>query len=164
MNLAWAFVDAEYKTFLAGNCWVAYTWHTGIDDPGRENAGDSFCNRSGDRPGGEPKNYAVISVKKDFEVADGVYAYVQGDFSHTSEIILDGSNDPFAIQESYNVVNLRFFMNFEQADVDVVVWARNLLDEEYINRTNFNTPIQDGKLNAYMAEPATFGVTVKKRF
>jgi len=164
VNLAWAFVDAEYKTFLAGNCWVAYTWHTGIDDPGRENAGDSFCNRSGDRPGGEPKNYAVLSVKKDFEVADGVYGYVQGDFSHTSEIILDGSNDPFAIQESYNVVNLRFFMNFEEQDMDVVVWARNLLDEEYINRTNFNTPIQDGKLNAYMAEPATFGVTVKKRF
>ena len=98
------------------------------------------------------------------QVADGVYAYVQGEFSHTSEIILDGSNDPFAIQESCNVVNLRFFMNFEQADVDVVVWARNLLDEEYINRTNFNTPIQDGKLNACMAEPDTFGVTVKKRF
>ncbi|MFT5550252.1 MAG: iron complex outermembrane receptor protein, partial [Candidatus Azotimanducaceae bacterium] len=134
------------------------------DDPGRENAGDSFCNRSGDRPGGEPKNYAVISVKKDFELADGIYSYIQGDFSHTSEVILDGSNDPYAIQDGYNVVNLRLFMNFEDVDMDVVVWARNLLDEDYINRTNFNTPIQDGKLNAYMAEPATFGVTVKKRF
>ena len=55
-------------------------------------------------------------------------------------------------------------MNFEDMDMDVVVWARNLLDEEYINRTNFNAPLQTGKLNAYMAEPTTFGVTVKKRF
>jgi iron complex outermembrane receptor protein len=164
VNFAWAFVNAEYKTFKGGNCYVAYTWHTGIDDPGRENATDQFCDRSGDRPGGEPEHYAVISVKKDFEIADGVYSYVQGDFSHTSEIILDGSNDPYAIQDSYNVVNLRFFMNFEDADTDVVIWARNLLDEEYINRTNFNAPLQTGQLNAYRSEPATFGMTVKKRF
>lgn len=164
VNLAYAFVNAEYKTFEAGNCWVAYSWHTGIDDPGRQNATDQFCDRSGDRPGGEPEHYAVLSVKKDFELADGVYAYVQGDFSHTSEIILDGSNDPYAIQDSYNVMNLRLFMNFEDADIDVVVWGRNILDEEYVNRTNFNAPLQAGKLNAYMSEPATFGVTLKKRF
>ena len=89
---------------------------------------------------------------------------MQGDFSHTSEIILYCSNDPFAIQDGYNVVNLRFFINFEDADTDIVVWARNLLDEEYINRTNFNALLQTGKLNAYMSEPATFSVTVKKRF
>jgi outer membrane receptor protein involved in Fe transport len=164
VNFAWAFVDAQYKTFEGGNCWVAYSWHTGIDDPGRQNATDQFCDRSGDRPGGEPEHYAVISVKKDFELADGIYSYIQGDFSHTSEIILDGSNDPYAIQDAYNIVNLRLFMNFEDMDMDVVVWARNLLDEEYINRTNFNAPLQTGKLNAYMAEPTTFGVTVKKRF
>lgn len=164
VNFAWAFVDAEYKTFKGGNCWVAYTFHTGIDDPGRQNPTDQFCDRSGDRPGGEPENYAVISVKKDFEIADGVYSYLQGDVSHTSEVVLDGSNDPYAIQDAYNIVNLRFFMNFEESDMDVIVWARNLLDEEYINRTNFNAPLQSGKLNAYMAEPATFGVTVKKRY
>ena len=106
----------------------------------------------------------MISVKKDFESVEGVYSYVQGDFSHTSEIILDGSNDPYAIQDGYNVVNLRLFMNFENADVDVVVWAHNLLDKEYSNRVNFNALLQLGKLNAYMAEPATFEVTVKKRF
>lgn len=66
------------------------------------------------------------------------YGYVQGDFSHTSDILLDGSNDPYAIQDGYNVVNLRLLMNVEEQDMDVVVWARNLLDEECINRTNFN--------------------------
>ncbi|MEP1553351.1 TonB-dependent receptor, partial [Paraglaciecola sp.] len=164
VNLAYAFVDAEYKSFEGGNCWVAYTWHTGIDDPGRQNEDDQFCDRSGDRPGGEPKHYAVVSVKKDFEISDGIYAYVQGDFSHTSDIVLDGSNDPYAVQDAYNVVNFRFFMNFEEYDMDLIAWGRNVLDEEYINRTNFNAPLQEGKLNAYMSEPATFGVTVKKRF
>jgi iron complex outermembrane receptor protein len=52
VNFAWAFVNAEYKTFKGGNCWVAYTWHTDIDDLGRQNATDQFCDRSGDRPVG----------------------------------------------------------------------------------------------------------------
>jgi iron complex outermembrane recepter protein len=164
VNLAYALVKAEYKTFERGNCWVAYTWHNGVDDPGRQNPTDRFCDRSGDRPGGEPENYLVLSVKQDFELADNIYAYVQGEYSYTSEIILDGSNDPYAVQDAYSLLNLRFFMNFTDMDMDVIFWARNALDEEYINRTNFNAPIQDGKLNAYMAEPRTFGVTVKKRF
>jgi iron complex outermembrane receptor protein len=164
VHLGYALVKAEYKTFAAGNCWTAYTWHTGIDDPGRVNPTDNFCDRSGDRPGGEPENYAVLSIKKNFEIGDGIYSYVQGEYSYTGDIILDGSNDPYAIQESYNILNLRFFMNFSDYDMDLILWGRNVTDEEYVNRTNFNTPLQEGKLNAYMAEPATYGVTVKKRF
>jgi outer membrane receptor protein involved in Fe transport len=164
VNLGYALVKAEYKTFESGNCWTAYTWHTGIDDPGRVNEDDGFCDRSGDRPAGEPENYAVLSVKKDFEVSDSIYAYIQGEFTYTGEIILDGSNDPYAVQDAYNVMNLRLFMNFTDYDMDVILWGRNVLDEEYVNRTAFNTTLQEGKLNAYMAEPATYGVTVKKRF
>ncbi|WP_131811827.1 TonB-dependent receptor domain-containing protein, partial [Paraglaciecola hydrolytica] len=164
VNLAYAMVKAEYKTFERGNCWVAYTWHTGVDDPGRQNPTDRFCDRSGDRPGGEPENYLVLSLKQDIDLADNIYAYVQGEYTYTSDIILDGSNDPYAVQDSYNLLNFRFFMNFTDMDMDLIFWARNALDEEYVNRTNFNTPLQDGKLNAYMAEPRTMGVTIKKRF
>lgn len=164
VNFAYALVNAEYETFEAGNCWVAYTWHTGDDDPGRQNPTDQFCDRSGDRPAGEPESYAVVSVKKDFEISDSIYAYVLGEYSYTGEIILDGSNDPYAVQDAYNVLNLRLFFNFSDYDMDLVFWGRNILDEEYINRTNFNTPLQEGKLNAYMSEPATYGVTLRKRF
>ena len=79
-------------------------------------------------------------------------------------MFLDGSNDPFSKQDSYSLMNARLFMNFSDYDLDVIIWGRNVLDEEYINRTNFNTPLQEGKLNAYVSEPATYGVTFKKRF
>lgn len=167
VNFAYALVSAEYKTFEAGNCWTAYTWHTGVRDPGRgttDGVDNSFCDRSGDRPGGEPEDYAVVKVKKDFDITDDIYAYVMAEYSYTGDIVLDGSNDPYAIQDSYNVLNLRLFMNFTDYDMDVILWGRNVTDEEYVNKTNFNTPLQEGKFNAYMAEPATFGVTVKKRF
>ncbi|MFT5162506.1 MAG: iron complex outermembrane receptor protein [Alteromonadaceae bacterium] len=79
-------------------------------------------------------------------------------------MVLDGSNDPLMQQGSYDLMNLRFYVNIEQYDMDVILWGRNILDEEYINRTSFNTPIQDGQINAYVAEPATYGITIKKRF
>lgn len=164
INLGYALVNAEYETFERGNCWVAYTWHTGVDDPGRVNPTDQFCDRSGDRPAGEPENYAVLKVKKELDFSDSIYTYLQAEYSYTSDIILDGSSDPFAVQDSYNLLNLRLFMNFLDYDMDVIFWGRNVTDEEYVNRTIFNTPIQEGKLNGYVAEPATYGVTIKKRF
>ena len=55
-------------------------------------------------------------------------------------------------------------MNIEAYDMDVILWGRNIFDEEYMNYTDFNTPIQEGKLNTYLPDPATFGITFKKRF
>ena len=38
---------ADFEEFDRGNCWISYTFHTGIDDPGRANPQDPFCNRGG---------------------------------------------------------------------------------------------------------------------
>jgi len=168
VSLAYARVNAEYESFERGNCWVAYTWHTGIVDPGQESTDPAnpnpYCNRTGDRPSGEPQDTATLSLKKEFNLSDSIYSYLQIDYSYTGDMVLDGSNDPYAMQDAYSVVNARYFINMTDYDVDVILWARNMLDEEYINRTNFNAPLQTGKLNAYVTEPATFGLTVKKRF
>ena len=168
VHFAYALVKAEYKSFERGNCWNAYTWHTGISDPGQQSADllnpNPYCNRTGDRPAGEPEDFASLSIKKELSLADNIYAYVQADYSYTGDMVLDGSNDPYAMQDSYGLVNARFFMKLEQYDLDVILWGRNIFDEEYINRTNFNVPIQNGKMNAYVSEPATYGITVKKRF
>ncbi|PCI63516.1 MAG: TonB-dependent receptor [Gammaproteobacteria bacterium] len=168
VNLSYAYVDATYKTFKRGNCYNAYTFHTGLADPGQESTDplnpNGFCNRTGDRPAGEPKNVVIFKIKKDFNISDDIFAYVQADYNYTSNMVLDGSNDPFTIQDSYNVMNARLFFNFENYDMDVILWGRNILNENYINGTDFNTPLQNGKLNAYVSEPATYGITVKKRF
>lgn len=167
-NFAYGRVNAEYDIFIRGNCWIAYTWHTGIIDPGQESSDPAnpnpYCNRSGDRPGGQPEDYAMLRVKKEFSMSDNINSYLVAEFSYTGDIVLDGSNDPLAYQDSYSLLNLRWFMNFDNYDMDLIFWGRNVLDEEYIKHTNFNTPLQEGKLNAYVSDPVTFGVTVKKRF
>jgi len=168
LSFVYARVNAEYDKFDKGNCWIAYTWHTGIADPGQESldpaAPNPFCNRAGDRPGGEPEDYAMLKLKQEFSFSEDVNSYIAAEFSYTGDVVLDGSNDPYTQQDSYSLVNLRLFMNFEKYDMDVIIWGRNVLDEEYIKHIDFNTPLQEGKLNAYVADPATFGITLKKRF
>lgn len=168
INFAYAYINAEYDSFERGNCWNAYTWHTGTVDPGQESSDPAnpnpYCNRTGDRPSGEPEDYAVLRLTQDIDLASNIYSYAQLEYSYTGEMILDGSNDPYAIQDSYSLINARFFVNFENINLDVILWGRNLADEEYVNRTAFNTPLQDGKLNAYVTEPRTFGLTLKKHF
>ena len=168
VNFVYARVNAEYDNFMRGNCWTAFTWHTSITDSGQESSEPAvpnpYCNRSGDRPVGEPEDYAMIKLKQNFTISEDVMSYVMAEFNYTSDIILEGSNDPLAVQDSYSLLNLRFFMNFAKYDMDLIIWGRNVLNEEYIKRTSFNSPLQEGKLNAYVSDPATFGMTIRKRF
>ncbi|MCF2949780.1 TonB-dependent receptor [Paraglaciecola aquimarina] len=164
VNFAYAYTKAEFETFIAGNCWVASPFHTNTPDPGRAQPTDQFCDRSGDRLASQPEHYAVVKVKKDIPLSNNIYSYLQVEYSHTGDRVMDQSNDPLHYSDAYQLLNLRFFMNFAEQDMDVIVWGRNVLNEEYLANNTFNTPIQDGKINAYLAEPATFGVTLKKRF
>lgn len=171
-KLAYAKTKASYDSFVRGTCWTAYEFHNTPDgkapaDPGQEGTlanPNPYCNRTGDDPEAEPEDYLVLKLKKDFELSDSIYAYVMAEYSYQSEAWLDGSNDPLTLQSSYNLLNLRFFVNFDEYDTDLILWGRNVLDEKYVSGTNFNTPLQEGKLNGYVSEPTTFGITVKKRF
>jgi outer membrane receptor protein involved in Fe transport len=173
INFGYAYTKAEYETFKAGNCWVAYEFHNTADDqayadPGRtyDENGDanSFCDRSGDRLASQPEHYGVVKVKQDITFSEDIYSYLQLEYSHTSDMIMDGSSDPLHYSNSHQIMNLRLFMNFVEADLDVIIWGRNILDEEYVANNSFNTTIQDGKITGYVAEPATFGISIKKRF
>lgn len=174
VNFAYAYTKAKYKTFKEGNCWVAYEFHNTVDgapiaDPGTTydpvtGEANDVCDRSGDRLPTQPEHYGVVKVKKDFELSDNIYSYLQVEYSYTGDRLMDGSSDPLHYSDAYNLLNVRYFMNFAEQDMDLIFWARNILDEEYIAGNTFNAPIQDGKINGYVSEPATFGVTVKKRF
>ena len=85
------------------------------------------------------------------------------EYSYTGDMILGQNNDPLVEQGSYDLVNLRLAMLFENWDLEVTAWARNLLDEEYIG-TSFPGVLQAGKENAYPREPRTYGLTMRMDF
>lgn len=166
VNFAYARVDAEFDSFERGTCWVGYTWQTGNVDPGARQPGEEnfgSCDRSGDRVDGNSEDYFLLSGKKAFNFSNSISGYILGELTYASEIILDGNQDPFKIQDGYEQVNIRAGLRFEDYDVDLTLWGRNVTDEEVFG-TMFDVPIQDGKLMSYPQEPRTYGLTLNKQF
>lgn len=154
---------ANFKTFKKGTCWVAYTWHTEDDDPGRATPEDPFCARDGDRVGFEPQNSAALTVTQYFTLSD-IDGWVSVDYQYTGNVYLDDTNDPYKRSPAYQIVNARLNLYFADLDSHLTFWARNLFDEEYVARSGFDVPVQQGKIMAYPGAPRSYGVTVRKRF
>jgi outer membrane receptor protein involved in Fe transport len=82
-------------------------------------------------------------------------------------------------QEAYTLVNARVGLRGPEDRWAVEVWAQNLLDKDY-QQVAFNSPFQEGAVGApftdpnypggrqifstFLAEPRTFGVTLRGRF
>ncbi|TQV85254.1 TonB-dependent receptor [Exilibacterium tricleocarpae] len=166
VNLAYARINADFESFERGTCWVGFTWQTGVVDPGARAEGDpdfGSCDRSGDRVDGNSEDYLVVSGKKEFDLSNAISGYVLAEVTYSSEIILDGNQDPFKIQDDYERVNFRAGLRFDEYDIDLTLWGRNIFDEEVFG-TTFDVPIQDGKLMSYPQEPRTYGLTLNKQF
>ncbi len=170
---------ADFDEFQFGNCWAATPFRLGIPDPGGrvldENGnprpigpGDdpfspTFCDRSGGRLGTNPEDFLALGVRQDFRLSDSISGFGLLEYTYTGDMVLDQSNDPLSEQSPYDLWNLRVGLYFEQHDIEVTAWGRNIFDEEY-NGTVFPAVLQTGKLVGYRREPATYGVTVRKDF
>ena len=160
---AYIYNEAEFEEFQRGNCWVATPFQTGQPDPGRRNPGDTFCDRSGDRVFTNPKHTIILSATQSYSFTDNVMGYVHADYNYRSNTITDRNGDPLKRQGGFGLLNLRAGMVLEHFDLDIALWARNVLDEDY-HGAMFDAPLQSGKLVAYPREPRTYGVTVRKIF
>jgi outer membrane receptor protein involved in Fe transport len=85
------------------------------------------------------------------------------EYSSTSKQFTDGDLDPFSIEDGFEIVNARVGFNFESSNSSLTLWGRNITDERYYVGS-FDAPIQVGRMNAYPAEPATWGVSYHKNF
>jgi iron complex outermembrane receptor protein len=159
LTLGYAYNHGEYADFEGGPCWIATPFHTGLPDP--QANGDGSCDRSGGDLSSNPENSFVITGNKEFRFSDNVTGFVYGEYVYTDDRVTDVNNDPLKFADDYALVNLRAGVRLEQWDVLLTLWGRNILDEEYTN-TIADSVVQNGKLNAFYNEPATFGFTAKK--
>lgn len=163
VTAAYAHTIANFGEFESGNCWIASPFR-GTPDPGGDGTLEAeYCARDGDRIGTNPEDYLVLTARKDFMIATDISGFAMGEFSYTGDQIMDSSNDPYEFQDSYNMLNLRLGMRFNNTGTEFTLWGRNVTDTEYYG-TNFDPPLQDGKLNAYARDPATYGLTVRQAF
>jgi outer membrane receptor protein involved in Fe transport len=166
LTVAYAYNHAEYAEFEEGNCWVGTPWHTGIPDPGDptpEDDGDGPCDRSGGDLSGNPENVFVLTGNQEFSLGADLTGFVHGEYIYTDSRMTDLNNDPVKEDGSYELVNLRAGLIFEQWDAELAIWGRNIFDERYAN-TIADKVVQDGAFVAYPSESASWGITAKKHF
>ena len=162
ISAGYAYNDATFKTHVNANCWIATPLLTGQPDPGAS-AGNPFCDRSGDRINPNPEHFFTVAATKTFSIGSFMSAYAHADYNYRSNQFQDGNVDPIKLQSGYGLFNASLGVILEESDIDIKLWARNLFDEDYFG-THFDAPLQDGKVNAYIREPRTFGLTVRKNF
>ena len=166
--LAYSYTDAVFKTFEQGPCWSTTPWQTGTPDPKQQflpnGAPAPYCDRSGDRPYTQPKTKGVLTLEQEFSLSDDIYSYVAIEFNYVGDIYTEASGDEIALIDARNAINARVFFNLEEYDMDIVLWGRNIGDDAELSSQSLAAPLQQGKLLNFYKEPATYGVSVKKRF
>ncbi len=106
---------------------------------------------------------AMNSVTGRGEFSDTIDGFARAEWTYVGDQMMDANNDPFKALDSYDLLSLSAGFNLKQLNTEITIWGRNVTDERY-HHTNFDVPLQDGKLNAYPGEPRTYGVRLKVSF
>lgn len=104
----------------------------------------------------------VSSITYEFPIADGLIGVAYADARYSTEFFTGGF-DPNRVQDSFTTVNARFSLRQEAGDWSVDVWARNLFDTEYYRRV-IPATFQAGSYSAFLGDPATYGITLRRNF
>jgi outer membrane receptor protein involved in Fe transport len=157
----YAYNQGEYKSFVRGICWDATPFHTGEPDPG--DTGDVSCDRSGEAIPYNPEHRAQVALTQDFPMGNN-NMFFRAEYAFASEATTDGDNDPLTLQDDFGILNLRVGVDIADWNSTITLWGRNVTDERYYNGS-FDPPLLDnGRMNSYPSEIATWGVTFRKNW
>jgi len=146
--------EGEYITFLDGVAWDSSPFHTGVTDSG---------DRSGEAIPYNPEDRFMLALTQDIPIGNN-NAFFRAEYAHASETLTDGDNDPFTLQDSFGILNVRLGYEFTGAKATITLWGRNVTDERYYNGS-FDPPLLDtGRTNSYPSEPATYGISFRKNW
>jgi outer membrane receptor protein involved in Fe transport len=71
--------------------------------------------------------------------------------------------DPLKLQGGYGVLNARLGLGAPDGKWTVEIWGQNLADKGYY-QVAFDAPIQYEQIDAFLADPRTFGITFRTKF
>lgn len=147
--------EGVYETFKDATCWDATPFHTGV--------AQVTCDLDGFDMAYNPEDRFFLGVSKTFPMGNNEF-FVRAEYTYTSDSLTDGDVDPLTLQESYGLVNLRLGMNIDSWNSNITLWGRNITDERFF-RQSFDPPLLDnGRMDSYPSEPATWGITFRKNW
>jgi len=104
----------------------------------------------------------VSSVTWEFPIGDGLTGVAYADARYSSEFFTGGF-DPNRIQDSFTTANVRFSLRDANEAWQLDVFARNVFDQDYYRRV-IPATFQAGSYSAFLGDPRTYGVTLRRNF
>lgn len=154
--------DMEYDEFINGPCPVADTSGCTFRASATSPALVPVQDLSGRRLSGAAKFTGNMTATYTAPLTDALEGMIRGEVYYTSDRFLNTSLDPRQVQEGFALVNASVGVSSRDGGWQVQLWARNLLNEEYI-QGSFDSTLP-GNLNAYPGDPRTYGLTLRARF
>ncbi|MCU0976631.1 MAG: TonB-dependent receptor [Steroidobacteraceae bacterium] len=114
----------------------------------------------GSRASFAPEWSGTASVGYEWTVGDSLRLRGHVGGKYMSDYNTGSDLDPEKLQEAFWVANARLVLGSANDRWSVELWAQNLTDEDYI-QVAFDTPLQTGSWNAYLAAPRTYGATLR---
>jgi len=154
LSAAGAYTDAKYVTFT--NSPQANEVPT--SGPG----GSLTQDLSGVRLPGVSKFAYSLSADVAQPVSERLEVYARGDWLHRSGFNVSPVNSIYGNVPAYGLLNARLGIRTSDSQIDLSVWARNLLDKNYyISRSPGSFP---GQVSGTPGDPRTIGGTLRVKW
>ncbi len=89
--------------------------------------------------------------------------FMNWNFRYSSDYNTGSDLDPEKKQDDFVVANASIGLTAQENGLELEAFVRNITDADII-QVAFDTPLQSGSFSAFVAEPRTYGVTVRYRF
>lgn len=152
-DLAISVADLTYGTNTTGLCY-----------PGRVPDGTTpgSCNLSGEHPIDAPVWATHLGLQYQRPLSWGEL-YARLDWSWTDRYNTSFSADPRLVQDAYSDVALRLGMRLG-SNYELVLWGENVLDEDVTTLDAVLNLFNDASYQSFMAEPRSYGLTLRVSF
>ena len=152
-------IDPEYIDFKQGPCDIS-GFPPFQDDCA---PGTSVTDFSGKRPAGVSEVSLNLAAVYTFEVGNNIGGFVRGEFIYESEVQVEDNVLASIASREVKTINASIGLSNEDAGWKVLLWGRNLTEDNYL-RSTFPFPISPDTFLGYASEPRTFGVSIKQSF
>ena len=118
---------------------------------------------SGQTPANIPEWTYSVSALLTHDFGDGFEGFVRAEYDYASDVALAENVPPSIATYGRENVNASIGLTYAPLQVEVMLWARNLTDEDTIVGA-FPTVAQAESYSGFTNQPRTYGVTLRKRF
>jgi iron complex outermembrane receptor protein len=150
LSLAAGWHDATYTSFTSAPCPV-------------ETVNPTVCSFTGQRVVGSPPWTSTGAARYQFPLGSGGHhLFTELEYTRTAAFNLDLSNSTHA--DSYGLTNLQIGVQGRGERWRAWLWAQNLEGTDYYTTLATAGPFASGAVIGLLADPRTYGVSVRASF